>query len=449
MTLVERETFPRYHIGESLLPSALEILDLLGIREKVEARGFTRKPGGYVQWGAEAWSFDFGELSGNRTYSFQVARAEFDHLLLEHAKSQGVEVIEGVEVREIQFDGDRPRAAVIGKTGDQGESDTIHFDYLVDASGRAGVMATRYLKNRAFHAAFQNIGVWGYYRGVKPPTGSAPGAIILGSTPESWLWGIPLRDGTMSVGIVMHKSTFKAKRSAPLDEVFAEGIRLCPMFAEMVAGAELLPGIKAETDYSYAAESFSGPGYFLCGDSACFLDPLLSSGVHLAMLSGLLAAASINSVYRGDFAEAVARDFFEKSYRLAYTRFLVFVSVFYQQYEGKESFFWTAQRLTRHESQTENLKLAFIRLISGVEDLDDAEDAARRIVGEMNVKVSENFELRRNKEALLAEDEQTLARAAKNADFFSEIEGVFALSRGCSIGGLYVVTKPQLRLAQV
>jgi flavin-dependent dehydrogenase len=448
VTLVERETFPRYHIGESLLPSALEIFDLLGVREKVEARGFTRKPGGFVQWGAEAWSFDFGELKGTRNYSFQVVRSEFDQLLLEHAKSQGVDVHEGVEVREVVFDGDRPRAALVGEAGGEGEAGRIDFDFLVDASGRAGVMVNRYLKNRSFHAAFQNVGVWGYYRNVKVPMGSEPGAIILGSTPESWLWGIPLHNGTMSVGIVMHKSTFKAKKPASLEQIFADGVQKCPLFAEMVAGAELTSEIKVETDYSYAADSFCGPGYFLCGDAACFLDPLLSSGVHLAMLAGLLAAASINSVRSGDFSEEVARDFFEKCYRLAYTRFLVFVSVFYQQYEGKESFFWTAQRLTRHDTADQNLKLAFIRLVSGLEDLEDAEDAAGRVVCEMNQKVNENFELRRNKEALAAKDEKTLARAAQNADFFSEVEGLFALSRSSAVGGLYVATKPRLHLAR-
>src|SRR5437016_10185970 len=91
VTLIEKEVFPRYHIGESLLPSVLKILDLIGAREKVESYGFQQKPGAYFEWGPERWSLDFGELSGSHTYSFQVTRPEFDHLLLQHASSQGVE----------------------------------------------------------------------------------------------------------------------------------------------------------------------------------------------------------------------------------------------------------------------------------------------------------------------------------------------------------------------
>src|SRR5713226_9775785 len=109
VTLIEREVFPRYHIGESLLPSCLEILDLLGVRDKVESHGFQQKHGGYFAWGTEEWDLVFAKL--RHPYSFQVVRSEFDHLLLKHAKSQGVKVFEGTEIRSLVFDGDRPRSA--------------------------------------------------------------------------------------------------------------------------------------------------------------------------------------------------------------------------------------------------------------------------------------------------------------------------------------------------
>jgi flavin-dependent dehydrogenase len=104
VTLIEREVFPRYHIGESLLPSCLEIADLIGARELIEKEKFQRKPGAYLEWGRESWSLDFGELRGRHTYSFQVERSRFDHLLLRHARSQGAEVHEGVEVQSLDFD---------------------------------------------------------------------------------------------------------------------------------------------------------------------------------------------------------------------------------------------------------------------------------------------------------------------------------------------------------
>src|SRR5579859_5654276 len=115
VTLLEREHFPRYHIGESLLPSCLEILDLIGAREKIEAYGFQRKDGGYFAWGNESWELDFTKL--RHPYSFQVIRSEFDQLLLEHAKSQGVKVYEGVETRSVAFDGDRPRSLTWAEVG--------------------------------------------------------------------------------------------------------------------------------------------------------------------------------------------------------------------------------------------------------------------------------------------------------------------------------------------
>src|SRR5947208_10512685 len=155
VTLIEKEVFPRYHIGESLLPSCLEILDLLGVREKVEAHGFQRKGGGYFEWGTEQWELDFSKL--RHQYSFQVIRSEFDHLLLEHAKSQGVKVFEGVEIRSLSFDGDRPRSASWSRVGSDSERGEISFDFLIDASGRAGIVANRYLRSREFHKAFQNI----------------------------------------------------------------------------------------------------------------------------------------------------------------------------------------------------------------------------------------------------------------------------------------------------
>src|SRR6266699_7303122 len=175
VTLIEKEVFPRYHIGESLLPSCLEIFDLIGVREKIEAYGFIQKDGGYFDWGEDSWVLDFTKL--HHPYGFQVVRSEFDHLLLEHAKSQGVKVYEGTEIRGLSFDGDRPRSATWSQVlpfepaDPQGRSDSsvagshfkgvggsdtgeISFDYLIDASGRAGVIAMHYLKNRHYHNAF-------------------------------------------------------------------------------------------------------------------------------------------------------------------------------------------------------------------------------------------------------------------------------------------------------
>ena len=187
VTLLERDFFPREHIGESLLPSAIDILDTLGVREKIEAHGFVRKFGLYFEWGPDTWSSVWGKSTDPAPmYSFQVVRAEFDQILLEHARSQGVAVHEGVEVTGLDFDGERPRRAAWRERGGEGRSGEIAFDWLVDASGRAGIMSTRYLRNRRFNKAFQSVAVWGYWKNVPMPPKAPEGGVTVAAVEDGW-----------------------------------------------------------------------------------------------------------------------------------------------------------------------------------------------------------------------------------------------------------------------
>ena len=206
-------------------------------------------------------------------------------------------------------------------------------------------MVNKYLHNRYYHDAFKNVAVYGYWKNTAGFTGAKEGAIATISIPYGWIWAIPLHDGTLSVGVVMHKDHFKERRDRQsLEEIYETSLAEAPTVAAMLKPATLVSELRAETDYSYAAEQFAGPGYFISGDAACFLDPLLSTGVHLAMLSGLLSAASICSIDRGEISEEEAISFYDKSYRRAYLRYLVFLSAFYDQYDGKETIFWIAGR---------------------------------------------------------------------------------------------------------
>jgi flavin-dependent dehydrogenase len=471
VTLFERAHFPRYHIGESLLPTILEILDLLGAREKMEQFGFTRKQGAYLEWGSERWGLNFGELSENQTYAFQVERADFDHMLLEHSRSVGVKVFEGVEVQSIAFEGDRPVSARWatrtrdsqgsnghgngngngnGKSRPAADPGEIAFDYVIDASGRAGIMATHYLQNRRYHKIFQNVAIWGYWKDADRMATGRDGDIAVGSIPNGWLWSIPLRDGTTSVGVVMHKDTLGARKGASLRELYFESLEASPFIKGIVEPGTLVSDMYTEQDYSYASQRFSGPGYFLVGDAACFLDPLLSSGVHLATYSGLLAAASIGTTLRGEVSEDEGALFFEKCYRQAYLRFLVFLSAFYDVGRKKESYFWEAQRLTEQDVQTGDLKMAFLSLVTGIKDMTDAQTDAHHLVLEtMTQRIDENLKFRKDKMALAAMDDEQRADARANGRFFTSVEGLFALSEADAIEGLYVATKPYPRLARV
>jgi len=435
VTLVERDIFPRYHIGESLLPSCLEVLELSGAREKIEAYGFQHKGGGYFAWGKDSWVLDFAPL--RYPYSFQVVRSEFDHLLLEHAKSQGVKVFEGTEIRSLSFDGDRPRSATWSQVTGGSDTGEISFDYLVDASGRAGVIAMHYLKNRRYHNAFQNVAIWGYWTGAGRMSFAPEGAIANGAVPDGWLWGIPLHDGTMSVGLVLHKTSFKEKRQQfdSLEQIYLDAIDSCPLIADLVKPGKLVTNMQTEQDYSYIAGSLTGPGYFLVGDAACFIDPLLSTGVHLAMHSSMLCAASIASSLRGDVAEQQAMTFFEQSYRQTYLRLMAIVSGMYLQYNGKEAYFWQAQQLTHHDyDNNDAMMAAWLYVVSGMEDVKDSGKPHRELemVGSADG----------HSQPLEVSDRQMALYNLYNKVFFGS-----SMSPEKASEGLYVTTKPQLGLA--
>ncbi|MFE2323742.1 NAD(P)/FAD-dependent oxidoreductase [Streptomyces sp. NPDC059385] len=377
VALMERERFPRYHIGESLLPSLLPILDLTGGREAVERHGFTRKTGAFYGWSGQQWQLRFDDPGRPAPYSFQVVRSEFDHILLEHARKQGVDVREETQVRRIGFEEGRAVSASWSTTG--GAKGKTAFGHLVDASGRAGVLAARQLRTRRFHDVFRNVAAWGYWRGSTPLEDTPAGAIGVFSLPEhGWCWAIPLHDGTLSVGLVTDKRSFGRARSehGSTAAVYQDALAQCPLLARMLAGAGLVSPLKVESDYSYVAEEFCGPGYYLAGDAACFLDPLLSTGVHLAMYSGVLSAAAIASVLRGETDETTAQRFYQTAYHHAYERLLILVGAFYRIHDGRDAYFRQAQALSHRDQQGLRLHESFLNIITGAEDLADAQEEA-------------------------------------------------------------------------
>jgi flavin-dependent dehydrogenase len=434
VTLVERDVFPRYHIGESLLPSCMEILELTGAREKIEAQGFQRKCGGFFSWGKDSWVLDFAPL--RYPYSFQVVRSEFDRLLLEHARSQGVKVFEGTEIRSLVFDGERPRGATWSQVAGGDDEGEISFDYLVDASGRAGVMAMRYLKNRRYHSAFQNVAIWGYWTGAGRMSFAPDGAIANGAVPDGWLWGIPLHNGTMSVGLVLHKTSFKEQRQRfdSLEQLYFSAIDSCPLIADLLKSGSLLTDIRIEQDYSYIAGGVTGPGYYLVGDAACFIDPLLSTGVHLAMHSSMLCAAGIASALRGEVTEQQAAAFFETSYRQTYLRLMAVVSSMYQLYNGKESYFWEAQRLTHHDYDDSDAMMdAWLYIVSGMQDIKERAEPLRELDG---AELADDH----------AQQKEASGRAMPLASIYDAVFFGTAMSPERASEGFYVTTRPRLGL---
>jgi flavin-dependent dehydrogenase len=374
VTLLERERFPRYHVGESLSISCFRAMEVLGVRDKVERHGFTRKDGSYYAWGEEEWDLPFSHLPGEDNHSWQVVRSEFDQILLEHARSEGVRVHEGVGVSQVHFEDGRAVSASWTGTGEDKASGRVGFDIVVDASGRNGLLSARQLSTRRFHDVFRNLAVWGYWEGAADLDLGPEGAIAVFSREQGWLWAIPLHNGTLSIGLVTGKEEYRAayERLGGRQAVYLDAIASCSRLAGITKPGKLVSEVKSETDYSYVADAFSGPGYFLIGDAACFLDPLLSTGVHLATFSGMLAAATISAIIKGEISQDECRGFFQTAYRQAYERLLLLVSVFYESYRGSESHFYRAQALTREDRKGLRLHDAFLNIIAGTEDLVDA-----------------------------------------------------------------------------
>ncbi|MEU3369418.1 NAD(P)/FAD-dependent oxidoreductase [Streptomyces sp. NPDC006711] len=371
VTLLERDRFPRYHVGESIAPSCRAIMEYSGVAEKVEARGYPVKRGVLLRWGAEKdWSVDWRDMFGEDIRSWQVDRADFDQVLLDHAAEQGARVVQEATVKQIHFEGGR---AVAAGWEHQGRLNRMEFDHVVDASGRAGLLSARQFKNRERHDVFRNVAIWGYYRGAKLLPDTPSGGIDVISSPQGWYWVIPLKDDEYSVGFVTHQTQFAQRRPkfASLEEMFRALVAESPTVRELVAGAAHEGRVRVEQDFSYVADRFCGPGYFMAGDAACFLDPLLSTGVHLAMYSGMLSAAAINAIEYRDVGEAEALGFYETLYRDSYARMLALVSGMYRKYQGRKHYFWLAQTLLR-DAGDEEPDSAFGAIVAGLTDLRDA-----------------------------------------------------------------------------
>ncbi|HEY3630728.1 MAG TPA: NAD(P)/FAD-dependent oxidoreductase [Jatrophihabitantaceae bacterium] len=436
VTLLEREHFPRYHIGESVAPSCRAIIEFAGAAEKVDARDYPVKRGVLLRWGAESdWAVNWRDMFGEDIRSWQVDRDDFDHVLLKHAASQGAKVVEGATVKRINFDGDRAMSADWTQDG-TGTVHTTEFDHVVDASGRAGILSRKQFHNRRPHEVFRNVAIWGYYPGGQLLPGTPPGGIDVISSPNGWYWVIPLRGGQFSVGYVTHQDNFLALPRADLRALFSSLVDASPTVRDLVAGHELAGDIRVEQDFSYVADSFCGPGYFLAGDAACFLDPLLSTGVHLALFSGMLSAASILAIDAGDVAEAEAGTFYENLYRNAYARMLALVAGMYDKYRGRMGYFWLAQKLMRPEQvRAYKPDNAFGAIVAGLTDL---EDASRRGGVAPMLSVIEAAE-----RARVRADVQVPNAGTTTAPMKMDANDLYDAE-----SGLYMVTTPRLSIAR-
>ncbi|KIP05710.1 putative halogenase [Phlebiopsis gigantea 11061_1 CR5-6] len=346
VVLLEAAKFPRYHIGESLLPSVREYLQFIDAEELVANHGFCRKPGAAVklnQYKREGYT----DFARDYNSTWNVVRAEFDDLLLAHAATCGATVVQETRVSEIHFDGARPVAA--SWAAQDGSAGRIAFEYLVDASGRNGLMSVKYLKNRQFSQSLKNVALWGYWTGAgayMPGTSRDNAVWIEALEDESgWAWFIPLHNGVVSVGVVMDKDISSEKRkrytsggdhTERLRRFYLDELRRAPGLMDLLGGGQLreLEGeaaVKTTSDFSYAARDYAGDHFRIAGDAGAFIDPFFSSGVHLALTGALSASLTIAASIRGTVSEEKAARWHDSKVGTAYTRFLIVVLGTYKQ----------------------------------------------------------------------------------------------------------------------
>lgn len=368
--LLERETFPRHQVGESLLPATVHgICSLLQVRDKVLNSGFVVKPGASFIWGRnpEMWGFQFRKNSSvpeQLGYSLQVERSRFDALLLENAREKGVEVRTRCSAQDLlRNDGVAQGVRFIDEGGNES---TANARFVIDASGNTSRMH-KFAGERVYSRFFQNIAVYGYFLNGERLPSPIEGNTLSAAFDLGWFWYIPLSEQLTSVGAVVAKEHAQdALRNR--EPALKNFIERCPSVRDLLKNATRVTEgtygeIRIRKDYSYANERFWKTGFCLVGDAACFIDPIFSSGVHLATYAALLAARSINSVLNGDFPETEVMEEFERRYRKEYGHFYTFNLGFYDANHTEEDYYWKARSILGTEEKSNG---AFVRLVSGL-----------------------------------------------------------------------------------
>jgi flavin-dependent dehydrogenase len=363
VTVLEREQFPRDHVGESLLPASIPILEELGALPAVETASFLPKQGATMVWGSgdAPWSWYFKETSQRYPHSYQVWRPQFDQILLDNAKAQGVTVLEGHQVTEVIFDGDE--AIGVEFTNAQGESGEAQCRFVVDASGQSTLLA-RHLGSKQWDPFFRNLAVYAYFTGAKLLPEPDQNNIFIESYRYGWLWSIPLHTGRTSVGAVVDSAIGQEGIQQNGAKAFLEAqLAQSGHTRAMLENAEMDSEPTVVMDWSYTAEKLYGPGYILAGDAACFVDPLFSSGVHLALMSGVLAAAYVTTALNNASMADEAGQVYQELYLKEYNQFREMARLFYSSNLSAESYFWEARRIT--DAGEYSPRQSFIQAVAG------------------------------------------------------------------------------------
>jgi flavin-dependent dehydrogenase len=314
VVVLEKEHFPRFHIGESLLPYNREIFEEMGILPELESAALIKKTGAQFHLGNGSKSLYLVFRNGRFTRepeAFQVERATFDDMLLRYAEKCGAEVREGWTVSRYRSDSN---GVAVEARSDSGQQATFRGKFLIDASGR-GNLSGNQDGIREIHPNLKKLAVFGHFADVRLDEGEKAGDTVIIRLENKWFWIIPLSAEKTSVGCVMDQAEFARAKESPAD-IFARVWQSSPPLRERMSNARLLGSIHTTSDFSYRNRSYVGQRLLRVGDAAGFMDPIFSAGVYLACYSARMAARIIDEAVRDstDAAQAL-RKYDQKIFR--------------------------------------------------------------------------------------------------------------------------------------
>jgi len=313
VTVIEKDHHPRFHIGESLVPCIMPIFERLGVADEIKRISFTKYGADISRADGDGYRrFEFKEVNPNLPTSLQVSRAEFDELLLNNAQAKGANVLQGTTATDISFDADK--GVAVTTVNDKGNATTWQAKFLVDATGRDAILSSR-LKLKVRDPHHTSAAIYAHFKGVERRKGIDEGNTSVIWFDHGWLWVIAQPNGNDSVGVVCSPEYLRTRKTS-LERFLMDTIEACPQVATRMTHAKPVTETYAAGNYSYSSKAMYGDQFLLIGDAYAFLDPIFSTGVFLAMETGMQGAEAIDAclkdpankkTYLSDYARIIDR----------------------------------------------------------------------------------------------------------------------------------------------